>query len=73
MISICKGDVLSSLTKTNMRISTEIELVGAEKSVPMLLWIKHFIEAQGYTVYHNIPYQDNKSSILCMKRVYYPF
>jgi hypothetical protein len=30
----------------------------------MVLWTKHFMEAQGYKVAENILYQDNKSTIL---------
>ena len=29
-----------------------------------MMWGKYFIESQGYTVEHNILYQDNKSTIL---------
>ena len=50
--------------KMNVKSSTECELVGIDDAIPSILWGKHFIEAQGYTVTHNILYQDNKSTIL---------
>ena len=47
--------------KLNVRSSTEGELVGLDDALPIILWCKYFIEAQGYTVEHNIVHQDNKS------------
>ena len=58
--------VLSSSLKQklNVKSSTEGELVGARDGMSVVLWSKHFIKAQGYTVEHNKLYQDNKSTIL---------
>jgi len=50
--------------KLNTRSSTESELVGADDMSVMILWTKHFMEAQGYKIKKNILYQDNKSTIL---------
>ena len=50
--------------KLNTRSSTEAELVGADEIVTQILWTKHFMEAQGYTIEDNILHQDNKSTIL---------
>ena len=50
--------------KLNVWSSTEGELVGIDDVMPKMMWGKYFIEAQGYTVEHNICYQDNKSKIL---------
>ena len=50
--------------KLNVRSSTVCELVGIDDAIPQIMWGKYFIEAQGYTVEHNILYQDNKSTIL---------
>jgi hypothetical protein len=50
--------------KLNTKSSTEAELVGADDLSTMILWTKHFLEAQGYAVEKNILYQDNKSAIL---------
>jgi hypothetical protein len=38
--------------------------VGIDDALPLILWARYFIEAQGYTVEENILYQDNKSTIL---------
>ena len=61
-----KGAVqsLSKKQKLNTRSSTEAELVGEDNVATQILWTKHFMEAQGYTIEENIIYQDNKSTIL---------
>ena len=61
-----KGAVqlLSKKQKLNTRSSTEAELVGADDIATQILWTKHFMEAQGYTIEDNILHQDNKSTIL---------
>jgi hypothetical protein len=43
---------------------TEAELVGANNAMPMILWIRRFVEAQGYMVNANTLYQDNQSAML---------
>jgi hypothetical protein len=50
--------------KLNVRNSCEGELVGIDDALPLILWARYFIEAQGYTVEENILFQDNKSTIL---------
>jgi hypothetical protein len=50
--------------KLNVRSSCEGELVGVDDALPLILWARYFIEAQGYTVEQNILFQDNKSTIL---------
>ena len=50
--------------KLNTRSSTESELVSADDMSTMILWMKLFMEAQGYEIKQNILYQDNKSTIL---------
>ena len=61
-----KGAVqsLSKKQKLNTRSSTEAKLVGADDVATQILWTKHFMEAQGYTIEDNILHQDNKSTIL---------
>ena len=53
--------------KHNTRSSTELELVGVDDVADLILWMKLFMEAQGYEVKKNILYQDNKSAILLEK------
>ena len=50
--------------KLNVRSSCEGELVGVDDTLPLILWARYFIEAQGYSVEQNILFQDNKSTIL---------
>ena len=56
--------LLSKKQKLNTRSSTEAELAGADDVATQILWTKHFMEAQGYTIEDNILHQDNKSTIL---------
>jgi hypothetical protein len=35
--------------------------------MPQVLWTRYFLEAQGYTVWDSIIYQDKQSSILLEK------
>ena len=66
MMSLGKGAAMSFSRghKLNGLSSTEAELIGIDDAIPSMMWGKYFIEAQGYTVEHNILFQDNKSNIL---------
>ena len=66
MMTLGRGATMSFSRgqKLNVRSSTECELVGIDDAIPQIMWGKYFIEDQGYTVVHNILYQDNKSTIL---------
>jgi hypothetical protein len=66
MMTLGKGSPMSfsRKQKLNVRSSCEGELVGIDDALPFILWLRYFIEAQGYTVEENILYQDNKSTIL---------
>jgi hypothetical protein len=65
-MSLGKGSVYSTSVrqKLNTRSSTEAELVGVDDVMPMVLWTKCFLEAQGYGVTESKIYQDNMSAIL---------
>jgi len=65
-MSLGKGATSSGSWKQKIqgRSSTEDELIAVHDMLPQILWSKHFIEALGYSVEHNIVYQDNKSAIL---------
>ena len=69
MFSLGRGAVLSSSMKQKMntKSSTESELVGAYDGLSLILWSRYFIEAQGYTINHNILYQDNQSTMLLQR------
>eukprot|EP00957_Ditylum_brightwellii_P032430 2457020-Ditylum_brightwellii.AAC.1 len=65
-MTLGKGSVYSMSTKQkiNTKSSTEIELVGVNDALPMMLWTQYFIEAQGYDVDRSIVFQDNKNAML---------
>jgi hypothetical protein len=56
---VCK----SSKQKLNTKSSTEAELVGASDYLPNTIWVKNFMQAQGYDITENIFEQDNESAI----------
>ena len=64
-ISFGRGGILckSSKQKLNTKSSTEAEFVGASDYLPNTIWVKNFLEAQGYTISENIFEQDNESAI----------
>ena len=65
LISLGKGVIhaKSSKQKSNSKSSTEAELMGASDFIPWTLWLKRFLEGQGYTMDRTIFYQDNESAI----------
>jgi hypothetical protein len=59
-----RGTSISRKQKLNTKSSTESELVGVDDVSVMILWIKLFLEEQGYDINSNMLYQDNKCAIL---------
>jgi hypothetical protein len=57
----------STKQKLNTKSSTEAETVGASDYLPNSIWVKMFMEAQGYTVSNNVLEQDNESAIRLAK------
>ena len=53
----------SSKQKLNSKSSTESEIIGASDYLPNAVWIKNFLEAQGYVVSTNILEQEKESAI----------
>ena len=53
----------SSKQKLNTKSSTETEVVGASDYITYTLWMKRFLNEQGYKVNRTIYYQDNKSAM----------
>ena len=68
-MSMGKGSIYSASLrqKLNTKSSTEAELVGVSDLMPMILWTRYFLEAQGYTVNGSEVYQDNQSAMLLEK------
>jgi len=49
---------------------TESELIGLYDKSSDILWTRHFLEAQGYTISANIIFQDNMSTLSLAKNGY---
>jgi hypothetical protein len=68
-LSLGKGSVYSTSTqqKTNMKSSTEAKLVRVDDVMPLILWTRYFLDAQGYDIKENKVFQDNQSAMLLEK------
>jgi hypothetical protein len=68
-MSLGKGSAYSTSLrqKLNTTSSTEAEVVGVADVMPMILWTRYSLEAQGYDMGESKLYQDNMSSILLEK------
>jgi hypothetical protein len=63
-MSLGKGSVYSASTRQKLntkKSSTEAELIGVDDVMPLILWTRYFLDAQGYGVK---VFQDNQSAIL---------
>ena len=58
---------MSVKQKLNTDSSTTSELVAVHQGMPIVLWVRLFLEAQGYSIDNNVVYQDNQSAILLEK------
>lgn len=54
----------STKQKINTGSTTHSELVAVDDTMPKILWVRYFMEAQGYIVEDVYVYQDNQSAIL---------
>ena len=65
-MTLGSGSIYSSSTKQKLvtRSSTDCELVGVHDVLPQILWTRHFLGAQGYSIKDMVVYQDNKSTML---------
>jgi hypothetical protein len=65
-LTMGRGFPISVLTKQKLTVKslTEGELVGVDDIMPIILWTRQFLLAQGYGIVENLLLQDNKSSIL---------
>ena len=50
-----------------MQSSTKIEVVSVDDYMTYVLWNKYWLDAQGYNIFENIVYQNNKSDIILGK------
>ena len=65
IFTLGKGAIWNESTKqkVNARSSTEAELISIDDKISKIIWMKKFIEAQGFEIDLNILYQDNMSTI----------
>ena len=65
IFTLGKGSIWNESTKqkVNARSSTEAELISIDDKISKIIWMKRFIEAQGFEIDLNILYQDNMSTI----------
>jgi hypothetical protein len=54
---------ISTKQKINTRSSTEAELVSVDDVLSKVMWMKLFLDAQGYQVKENVIFRDNQSSM----------
>jgi hypothetical protein len=68
-MSLGKGSVysISRKQRINTKSSTEAELVGVDDGMPLVIWTRNFISAQGYKINDNVVFQDNQSTMLLAK------
>jgi hypothetical protein len=68
-MSLGKGSVYSTSKKQriNTKSSTEAELVGVDDSMPLVVWTRNFLMAQGFEISDNVVFQDNQSAMLLEK------
>jgi hypothetical protein len=61
LLSMCQKQ------KLNTKSSIEAEVVGVSDFLPTMIWVRMFLEPQGYEIDENIVYQDNESAIMIEK------
>jgi hypothetical protein len=57
-------------TKIPSKSSTKTEVIGLYNKSGDILWTRHFLKAQGYTISSNIVFQDNMSTLSLAKHGY---
>jgi hypothetical protein len=69
LMMIGKRAVISSLNgmKCNTQSSTKMELISIHDKLPDIIWIRYFIEGQGYNIDECMIFQDNMSSLSLIK------
>ena len=65
IFTLGKGAIYSdsSKQKVNARSSIEAELISIDNKIAKIIWMKRFIENQGFHINLNVIYQDNTSTI----------
>jgi hypothetical protein len=70
VMSFGTGGIVCKPTKQklNTKSSMEAEFVGASDYLPNMLWVKMFLEAQGYKIQESFFEKDNESAIKLEER-----
>ena len=65
MMTLGSGAISSTSRKQkiNTKSSTETELVAVHDKLGDVLWMRYFLECQGYSIDENVIYQDNMSTL----------
>ena len=63
---------MHKMKNINTRSSKESKVVVADDGTTQIIWMKYFLEAQGYNIVESIVYQDKKSAMLLEKNVKLP-
>jgi hypothetical protein len=58
-----KGAIISSSNKQKVNLRSSTELVAMDDKMSEALWVKRFLEWQGFKVKLNVIYQDNTSTM----------
>ena len=69
-ITLGRGPIFAKSSKQKLvsKSSTEAELIGWSDSTPMVIWVEHFLEGQGYAPQPVKIFQDNQSTISMVKK-----
>lgn len=69
-VTLGKGAIFNKSSKQKLvaKSSTEAELIGLSDGLPHVLWMKNFLQAQGYEIGPAIIHQDNKSTIVLAEK-----
>jgi hypothetical protein len=65
LMTMGKGVAISSsnVMKCNTRSSNEMELISIHDKLPDIIWMRYFVEGQGYDIDEYMIFQDNMSSL----------
>jgi hypothetical protein len=69
LLTLGKGAVASSSNKMkcNTKSSAETELISLADKLTDIIWMRYFVECQGYNIDEYVIHQDNMSALLLEK------
>ena len=68
-LSMGRGFPIVSSTKHNLNTlsSNKTETLAVDDCIPAVIWNRYCLDSQGYDVFENIVYQDNKNAMILEK------